>query len=260
MPQLFITGTDTGVGKTVVTGLLAAALALQGQRVCVFKPVQTGANDLLAPEDPMQIRHWLAHPPATAMPVQVAWQYVFSLPAAPYVAADLASSVEPPGDSPMTLPAILAKAQQLAHDYDWLLIEGAGGVCVPLNATETVLDLMALVHQAMGCPAVVVTRPNLGTINHTVLTHQALASRTIPVAGVVVSGMPDLSMPFSSECEPSIPYLPQVLAQWLPADCQTVYLPQLTPDVVTAPSGGFWTFLTTHPEILQRLLTRILDL
>jgi dethiobiotin synthetase len=258
MPQLFITGTDTGVGKTVVTGLLAAALAMQSHRVCVFKPVQTGANDLLAPEDPVQIRHWLAHPPPEVAPVQVAWQYVFALPAAPYVAADLATPADAPEGGAIAVAAILAKAQQLALDCDWLLIEGAGGVCVPLNATETVLDLMATLHHAMGCLAVVVARPHLGTINHSVLTHQALVSRAIPVAGVVVSGMPDLSMPSSSEWDLSVPYLPQVLAQWLPADCQTVYLPTLTPEVMTSSPGGFWRFLVGHPEILQSLLTKIL--
>jgi dethiobiotin synthetase len=168
--HVFITGTDTDVGKTVITGLLAAAYYHAGKRVCIYKPVQTGAQDLSLPDDPEQIRSWLGNPPEVGFFAS----YVFRPPVAPWV-ADV--------DGSINLDTIEADWRRLQGEYDVVLTEGAGGVHVPITREATTMDLI----QRLNCPVVVVARPNLGTINHTLLTVEALQSRHIPIEGVFIS-------------------------------------------------------------------------
>jgi dethiobiotin synthetase len=170
-PGLFVTGTDTGVGKTVVACALARALRARGQDPGVMKPVETGVGpagplDALALREAAGVRDSL----------EEVCPQAFALPAAPAVAAEAEGRR-------VDLGRIRAAAAALRARHDLLLVEGAGGALVPLAAGITMADLAG----ELGLPVLVVARGALGTINHTLLTLEALAEREIPLAGVVVS-------------------------------------------------------------------------
>lgn len=157
MTAFFITGTDTGVGKTVI----AAALALQ-LGATYWKPVQTGTRE---DDDTTTVERLTGVP--TLPP-----RFRLPEPLSPHAAAELAG-VRIGLDDLLPCPAQRP-----------LVVEGAGGVLVPLNGKHTMLDLM----EALALPVIVVARSTLGTINHTCLTLAALRSRNITVAGVVMNG------------------------------------------------------------------------
>ncbi|HXW18019.1 MAG TPA: dethiobiotin synthase [Candidatus Acidoferrales bacterium] len=158
----FVTGTDTGIGKTVLSALLCAAL--DG---IYWKPIQTGASEGTDRATVMK----LAEMPASRTREE---SYIFEPPVSPHLAArwareriDLARVHKPaiaPGET--------------------LVMEGAGGVLVPINEKEFMIDLM----QHLGAPVVLAARSSLGTINHTLLSLAALRNATLSVAGVVLIG------------------------------------------------------------------------
>jgi dethiobiotin synthase len=163
MPEdLFVTGTDTSVGKTVLSALLVAAL--DGT---YWKPIQTGAVE---GTDRQQVMHWAELPEARTLPEC----YCFDPPVSPHLAA-AAVGVTIELDR-ISRPSRIAAAP--------LIIEGAGGVLVPLNDSELMLNL---IHK-LNAPVVVASRTALGTINHTLLTVRALHDARICVKGVVMIG------------------------------------------------------------------------
>lgn len=166
----FVTGTDTGVGKTVASAWLAALARSNGQRVRYVKPAQTG----LAPGAPGSDADFVR----TAAGVEAIELLRFTEPLAPAVAAELAGE-------PIDSEALVSSVKSL-DDVDELIVEGAGGLLVPLADGWTMADLAA----ALGAELVVVTRPGLGTLNHTALTLEAARRRQLPIAGLVVSGWP----------------------------------------------------------------------
>ncbi|NKX54191.1 dethiobiotin synthase [Arthrobacter mobilis] len=181
-PLLFVTGTDTGVGKTVTTAALAAALSRATRpragsrgRVAVYKPTQTGV---------------LGHEPGDVDEVQrlAGTGAVFEgirlqAPMAPPPAAVLEGAQLPP------LAGHIGRISTLARSYGHVLIEGAGGLLVELDAAgHTLADLAAAFPGRAG--TVVVCRSGLGTLNHTQLTLEALARRGLPVAGLVIGSWP----------------------------------------------------------------------
>lgn len=168
MSGYFITATDTGVGKTFVTAALAESLRARGLDVAVFKPVQSGA---LADD-----------PSGDAALLGAACIYSFAAPLAPLVAARAAGET-------IALGPILARARELAREHEILLVEGVGGLLVPLAPGLDVADLAA----ALGLPLIVVARAGLGTVNHTLLTIEAARARGLDVAGVVLNGESDRS-------------------------------------------------------------------
>ena len=169
MRSVFVTGTDTGVGKTVVTAAIASALAAAGVRVAIFKPLQTGTID--GDDDARDAARFSGCDAFTgvAMPD----------PLAPSVAADLVGAE-------IDLGAICDRFRELEAGYDVVIVEGAGGVLVPIDGETTMADLA----RDLGLPVVVVARPALGTLNHTALTVEAARSRGLDVAGIVISGFP----------------------------------------------------------------------
>jgi dethiobiotin synthetase len=169
---LFITGTDTGVGKTVATAAIGWALAASGRRVAVLKPAQTG----VAPHEPGDAEFVLAALSSTQAPA-TACPYRLRAPAAPLVAAR-AEGVR------LDLACIRESFAALRASHDEVLVEGAGGLLVPLLEGLTMADLAA----ALDLPVVIVARPGLGTINHTLLTVEAARARGLAVLGVVLSG------------------------------------------------------------------------
>jgi dethiobiotin synthetase len=169
---LVVTGTDTAVGKTVVTAALAAVARARGERVAVVKPVQTGVGDG-EPGDLDEIRRLAG--------VNDVHELVrFPPPLAPATAARIAGVAPPP------VGELAGRIRRLA-DRDTVLVEGSGGVLVQLDGDGgTVADLAAL----LGAPALVVARAGLGTLNHSALTCEALAARGVACAGVVIGSWP----------------------------------------------------------------------
>jgi len=162
MNGFFVTGTDTGVGKTVLSALLVAAL--DG---IYWKPVQTGA---IEGTDRNSVRAWAACPEERLL----LERYYFDPPVSPHLAAREAR-VRIALDS-FELPAPVAN-----HPY---IVEGAGGAMVPLNEQDLMLELM----RHLGLPIIVAARTKLGTINHTLLTLAALRGAQLTVHGVVLIG------------------------------------------------------------------------
>jgi dethiobiotin synthetase len=170
-----VTGTDTGVGKTVTAAAIAAAATGGGQRVAVVKPGQTGIQPGSAEEPDaegdMDVVRRLAGP-ATVLTVAT-----YPDPLAPLAAAQEA------GVPPMVLGDAIEAVESVAGTHDVVLIEGAGGLLVPMGEGGWTVADLAL---ALRCPAVVVARAGLGTLNHTALTFEALRSRGL--SGCLVLG------------------------------------------------------------------------
>ena len=178
IPGLLITGTDTGIGKTLIAGAIAAHLRKQGMRVGVLKPAASGCvkrREGLVSED----AEFLAHCADSPHPLDIIAPQRFAEPLAPAIAAQRL-------DVSLDWDAIQRSLNIVARDSDVLLIEGVGGIMVPMDAKHTMLD----VAQWLKLPAVVVARPNLGTINHTLLTVDTLRAAKVKVAGVVINGYP----------------------------------------------------------------------
>ncbi len=171
MRGLLVTGTDTGVGKTEVACALVAGARARGLDVGAMKPAQSGVEDGV-PTDADRLRAAAGggDPPGLVCP------YAFPAPLAPAVAARLAG-VE------IDLDHVLACARDLSRRHAALVVEGAGGLLVPLTGRHTYADLAV----ALGLPVLVVARAGLGTVNHTALTCEALRARGLAVAGVVLN-------------------------------------------------------------------------
>ncbi|CAM4031440.1 dethiobiotin synthase [Paenibacillus alkaliterrae] len=169
---LFVTGTDTGVGKTVVTAALAAALRAEGQQIGVWKPVQTGTALGAGVTDAERL---LQSTGIMERPEDVA-AFTFPEPLTPMLAAKRAGVC-------LTLDGLMAAGQTIMNRYDALIVEGAGGVAVPLTDDAMMVDLMA----ELLMPALIVAKSGLGTINHTLLTVAMLRHRAIPIAGIVMN-------------------------------------------------------------------------
>ncbi|MEO5742412.1 MAG: dethiobiotin synthase [Vicinamibacterales bacterium] len=179
MRDLLVTGTDTGVGKTMIAAALVTALRARGLRALGFKPAETGVGDD-SPADSEVLALASREQTALARPLLQLRE-----PLAPAVAAERAGITLNPDD-------IESRIRGLRQDGYTLVVEGAGGVMVPLNWDYTVLDLA----QACDLDAVVVARPGLGTLNHIAMTVLMLRSHQIPIRGIVLNGRsatPDLA-------------------------------------------------------------------
>ena len=174
MRGVFVTGTDTEVGKSVVAASVCAALAARGERVAAFKPVVTGLDD-----EPGQFGHdheLLASAANAAQAPEDVAPYRFGPPLSPHLAAELAGErIEP------------ARLVEAARANELLVCEGVGGLLVPITTGYLVRDLAI----DLELPVVVAARTGLGTINHTLLTVEAARAAGLRVAGVVMTPWPD---------------------------------------------------------------------
>ena len=173
---LFVTGTDTGVGKTMIACLIASAWRARGLDVGVMKPIETG--DAAMPHGIFDADGWLLRCAASSREPMAAitpWRY--AEPLAPLACAR-SSGIE------LDRTQLLAAITAMAERHRCLVVEGVGGALVPLGKDWFVADLMAEV----GLAALVVGRAGLGTINHMLLTIEALQRRSIAIAGVVLNG------------------------------------------------------------------------
>jgi dethiobiotin synthetase len=175
----FVAGTDTGVGKTVVAAAMLAALRERGVRAVPMKPVQTGARlrrgALESPDLAFCLR-------MNGLRPDLEWRRLM----APFLYRDACSPHLAAGRSarPVSLPGIRKSFAALCSRFEAVVVEGAGGLMVPLNRRACMIDLIP----ALGVPAVLVARPGLGTLNHTLLSLEALHRRGIRVCAVVVNG------------------------------------------------------------------------
>jgi dethiobiotin synthetase len=180
MNGLFVTGTDTGVGKTVLAAGIVLALRARGHSVGVVKPIQSGARAGDPYGDAMLLKRWTG---VSELAEEIA-PYSFAAPLAPLVAAELEGRAVDCADA-------VARVRGVAERYEAVVVEGAGGFLVPVGEDWTIADLAA----ALGLPLLVVARAGLGTVNHTALTVLAARRLGLEPVGVVLNGAADESSP-----------------------------------------------------------------
>ncbi len=180
---IFVTATDTGVGKTLAAAAIIRALKGQGIKVGAMKPIETGCirrDGILVPSD----GKFLKEISGMDDPLDLITPVRFESPLAPHIASQREGIA-------VELGKIFDAYRVLSSKYDFMVVEGIGGVLVPLAGKKTgnvphtyfVVDLI----KDLKLPAVVVTRPALGTINHTLLTVSHLLNEGVDVAGIIIS-------------------------------------------------------------------------
>ena len=167
--QLFITGTDTDVGKTFVTAWIAGVWLALGKTVAIYKPVQTGVTCLEEGD-----AYWAGKLWNFPEKLTLKTSYLFPEPAAPSVADH---------HDEISFHQLIADFQALQATHDVVLVEGAGGVLCPIRKYLFMADLI----RHLKLPALVVTRPNLGTINHTLMSIEVLRGRGISPCGILIN-------------------------------------------------------------------------
>jgi len=190
IPAIVVTGTDTGVGKTLVAGAIGRWFRVRGFRVSVLKPCATGCvrrREGLVSED----AEFLAHCANARFPLDLICPQRYAEPLAPAVAAERAGQ-------PLDWEAINRSIAIMAADSDVMIVEGVGGVMVPMDPRHTFRDIAVW----LGAPAVVVARPALGTINHTLLTVESLRLANVSVSGVVINRYPAENASIAEESNP----------------------------------------------------------
>jgi dethiobiotin synthetase len=198
---LFVTGTDTGVGKSVVAAAICAGLAAAGQRVAAFKPVVTGLDD--PPGDWPPDHELLAAVTGQAPEAVAPWR--FGPPASPHLAAELDGTALEPSE-------LLAAARRAGAWADALVCEGVGGLMVPITPGYLVRDLALDMRMRL----VVAARPGLGTINHTLLTLEAARAAGLEPVAVVMTPWPDEPSTVESSNRDTVEQLGGVAVAGLP--------------------------------------------
>lgn len=181
MNGFFVTGTDTDVGKTIISSGLAAVLKEKKVDVGVFKPMLSGINR----EDPASDTSLLKQLSQTSLSYEEITPFEFKEPLAPYVAGKLEGRT-------IGIEEVVCHWEKIREKHEFFIVEGAGGISVPLGEDFLVSDLI----KALQLPIVIVARPNLGTFNHTFLTVQYAKSMGLSIAGIVINGInesPDLA-------------------------------------------------------------------
>jgi len=204
MRGLFVTATDTGVGKTVVSAALVAALTTAGEPVRAYKPAVTGLEDEeeIAARGAWPADHELLAAVAGMAPEEVS-PLRFGPAVSPHLAAELAGE---PID-----PERLVAAARAGEPGQTLIVEGVGGLLAPLAESYTVCDLAV----ALNLPLLIAARPGLGTINHTLLTVQAARAAGLDVRAVVLTPWPADPSPMERSNRETIARLAEVQVETL---------------------------------------------
>lgn len=169
---IVVTGIDTNIGKTVATGLLARWFKDNGSRTITMKMAQTGCSDIS--EDIVEHRKLAGQELAEEDAMGITCPYVFPVPCSPHLAARLEGRT-------IDTEVISGAAEQLVKEYDIVLMEGVGGLFVPLNEQTVLIDLCS----EKNWPVILVTGPRLGSINHTLAALEALDRRNISLIGLI---------------------------------------------------------------------------
>ena len=204
MRGLFVTGTDTGAGKSVVAAAICAALAARGERVAAFKPAVTGLDE--PPGDFGHDHELLARAAGSGQSPDVVAPHRFGPPLSPHLAAELGGEAIDPA-------ATVAAARAAAAGADVLIAEGVGGLLVPITPGYLVRDLAL----DLGMPVLVAARVGLGTINHSLLTIEAARAAGLRVAGVVMTPWPGRPEPIELSNRQTVERLGRVAVAVLPA-------------------------------------------
>ncbi|HEY1273384.1 MAG TPA: dethiobiotin synthase [Thermoleophilaceae bacterium] len=203
MRGVFVTGTDTGVGKTVVAAAVCAALAARGLAVAAFKPAVTGLDE---PEGDWPPDHeLLARSASAAQSAEDVAPYRFGPPLSPHYAADIAGEAIEPA-------RLVEHARAAGTAAEAIVCEGVGGLLVPLTPGYLVRDLAV----DIGLPVVIAARTGLGTINHTLLTVEAARSAGLRVVGIVMTPWGDLPQPIELSNRGTVQRLSGVRVSGLP--------------------------------------------
>jgi dethiobiotin synthetase len=175
---IFVTGTDTGVGKTVVAAAICAALAARGERVAAFKPAVTGLDD--APGDWPPDHELLASVATAGQSAEEVAPARFGPAVSPHLAAELAGTTLEPHE-------LVRAARAAGERADALVCEGVGGLMVPLTRGYLIRDLAL----DLQLPLVIAARPGLGTISHSLLSVDAARTAGLEIRGIVLTPWPD---------------------------------------------------------------------
>ena len=205
---VFVTATDTGIGKTTVGAALARFLFERGLNVGVMKPVETGVDDPTRPGADASLLAWAS---GTTLTEEKFAPYRLRAPMAPSLAAEKEGLF-------LDLFGVAEIARGLHEECDFLIVEGAGGLMTPVAGGLLVADLA----KAIELPLLVVSSPRLGTLNHTLMTVYTARQMELPVAGLIVNGLAE--RPSEAEAE-----APHALASLSSADLLGV-LPYLEGD------------------------------
>jgi len=191
MKGFFVTGTDTGIGKTEVASYLAGMFSRRGLKVGVMKPVATGVGKTCSDARILKRYSGSPHPTDHINPVSL------KLPLAPLVAQDIEKKK-------IDTKAVWERFRELKTENDAVIVEGIGGVMVPIckigKKIFYVLDMIL----KMKLPVIIVARPNLGTINHTLLTIRMLQSKKIKIAGIIFSHTSKIKNDLSMRTNPAV--------------------------------------------------------
>jgi dethiobiotin synthetase len=199
-PGVFVTGTSTEVGKTIVAAVIARTLAAEGKRVAVFKPAVTGLE-----EEGETDHELLRRASGSSQSDEEITPYRYQPPASPHLAAALAGEEIDP-------ERLRQAARAAAEGVDAIVCEGVGGLLVPLSPTYLVRDLAA----ELAYPLVIVASPGLGTINHTLLTLESARAAGLEVAAVVLDPWPEDPSEIERSNRQTIAELGQVRVETLP--------------------------------------------
>ncbi|MFZ0894517.1 MAG: dethiobiotin synthase [Candidatus Nitrosopolaris sp.] len=179
MRGLLITGTDTGVGKTVITAAIVRVLRARGINVGIMKPF-AAAKGIFSRKYRSKDTAILARAAHATDTDREMNPFFYSVPAAPYVASAVTKQTK------VSMPAVLDAFHNLAIKHDIVIVEGIGGLMVPLTQTETFADFVKI----LNVPTIVVARCSLGTLNHILLTVNASKAYGLDVMGLVMNGFP----------------------------------------------------------------------
>jgi dethiobiotin synthetase len=179
MRGIFVTGTDTEIGKTTVATSLASLLRLKGWNVGVMKPFATSTR-VFSRKYKSKDSALLAKAAQVNDPDKEINPFFYSVPTAPFTAAKIMSEKEP------SLADALRICQKLAAKHNFMIVEGIGGVMVPLTKEKRVLHFAKL----LGFPTIIVAGSKLGTINHTLLTVKTCNDFGLNLLGIIINGMP----------------------------------------------------------------------
>lgn len=172
---IFVTGTDTGVGKTVVSALIVRALKLKGVNTAVMKPIETGCRKegtVLIPSD----GEFLKEMAEMDEPITEVTPYCFETPVAPLVASETEGR-------DIHIERIIDQFKRLTKKYDFVVVEGVGGLMVPITEVAMVVDLI----EELDIPVIIVSLNKLGVLNHTLLTVEAIKNRSLELKGLVMN-------------------------------------------------------------------------
>ena len=212
MSVLFISGIDTDIGKTYATGMIAKALMQQGVNVMTQKLVQTGVaidadnGEMGIADDIITHRQLMGIPLQPCDMDSTTCSYCYQKPASPHLSAALANETLNPD-------VITSATRSLQADYEVVLLEGAGGLLVPITELLLTLDYIA----GQGYPVILVTSGRLGSINHTLLSLEAIKSRGLKIHSVVYNHIHDSAAQTDEQIAAStIEFLQKYLQQYYP--------------------------------------------